>query len=66
MTDKTEVSIYSEYGLTYHDFEIVNRSDDEIQINLYLLNDVADLEISVRNNADDEILLKSTILTYVE
>ena len=64
LSDMTEVIIYSQYGALYHDFDVISKSDTEIQVQLLLDKDVDNLEILVRNTAEREIMLRSIELNH--
>lgn len=64
LSDTSDVMIQSQSGQIYHDFEIMSRSDTDIQIQFILSDAADDLEILVWNNAAEDIRLRSIELNY--
>lgn len=57
--DKTQVVVYSQGGGCGHDFRLTESTEDSLVLSLQLKEDVDDLEICVRNIAEDAVRLKS-------
>ena len=57
------VTIYSKRGAMNHNFEIISKNESEIRISIFLDKDVEDLEICIKNNLADTVLIKNMQLT---
>lgn len=62
--EELDTIIYSHHGELYHDFEIRNRTDSEISIDISFDTDIEDLEICLKNNTKETVLLKGVEINY--
>ena len=66
MPEALDIDIYSQYGMLHHDFKTISCDMSEIKLKISLDEDINNLEVCIKNNSENIVLIKSMEIRYGE